>query len=375
MPKVIGRIDKRSAAVTSYWPLPARRLFVSLQEVPWIGLTAIGTLLGVVILFTYFQSIDYFPSDFSALFGIGIASALVAIACIVVLALGLFLPSVMYQDYVVNDAAMQQNTTRIFSEIELISLQIGGVALVFGISAYKDLQDCGVLDRAYTAVALIAALLWLFATARIAASAGTRQQRIKRVFTCCVIGVFSSLLLFVLLPVLPVFASETTSSLIVLVTLWLLAIIGNALAARQSAFLAKMVAGIYVVAVLFILLPWATASTAIFPNMLAEVLGVRHERQQELKVPPKTCELVQSARGATQNDAHIVCVKDSWGTVNAQVLSNVGDQWLIELPMAGDAKQGFAEKLRLTVPKSDIQIVRIAPNTKNTSNKRICTGA
>jgi hypothetical protein len=42
--------------------------------------------------------------------------------------------------------------------------------------------------------------------------------------------------------------------------------------------------------------------------------------------------------------------------VNSQILSNVGERWLVELDAVGDNAAAF-QKLRVTIPRSDLQVV------------------
>lgn len=93
MPKFIKKKSTASVEAKSVWSHKTRRVFQSLNEIPWLSLTAIGTLLGVTILFWYFRSIDFFPSDFSVLIGLGVGAAASAFGALCVLTLGLFAPA------------------------------------------------------------------------------------------------------------------------------------------------------------------------------------------------------------------------------------------------------------------------------------------
>jgi len=63
-------------SIKSYWSIAVRRLFATLNEIPWVSLTALSTLLGGAILFVYFRSIGHVPSDLSSLFGLGVTTSI-----------------------------------------------------------------------------------------------------------------------------------------------------------------------------------------------------------------------------------------------------------------------------------------------------------
>ena len=374
MPKVFGKKNAVDVAVTSYWPKWARRLFESLKEIPWLSLTAVGTLLGVLILFCYFQSIDHFPSDFSALISLGAATAVGAFGLTFLLALGLFLPAATYRNYAFDDAANNADTKRPFTELELICLQLGGVGFTFGVIAHSQYVDCGAVLTGYSLMAVGSLLFWITACLRILFSGGTRKQRFERLRASAGIAVFSSSLCFVFIPLLPVFASESLDATVIFATLWALAIIANASAAKNLPIPGLLLTGGLIVGLLFIATPLATESETIFPKMVANLLGVRQEQAQDLRVPEKTCRLIQSAMGASVSSADLKCEADDWGKAKAQILSNVGGQWMIELAVASVQDPSKKSKLRLTVPGADIQVVRLIedklPDAKKISCKK-----
>lgn len=372
MPKVFGKKSVVERTVTSYWPKWARRLFESLKEIPWLSLTAVGTLLGVLILFSYFQSIDYFPSDFSALISLGVATAVGAVGLTFVLALGLFLPATIYRDYASNDAANPAGAKRPFTELELIGLQLGGVGFVLGLIARSQYLDCGAVLTGYSLLAVGSLLLWAIACLRILRSDGTRKQRFHRLQASAGIAVFSSSLCIVFLPLLPVFASESLDATVILFTFWALAIIANASAAKNLPIPGLLLTGGLIVGILFIATPMATEGDSIFPKMVANLLGVRQEQAQDLRVPEKTCRLIKSAMGGSVSSADLRCEADDWGKVKAQILSNVGDQWMIELAVVSALDQSKTSKLRLTVPRADIQVVRFIGDKLLDPKKTTC---
>lgn len=97
-----------------------RSLFQALNEVPWLSLTALGTLLGVSVLFWYFSSIDFFPSDFSALIGLGVGAAISAFGVLCILVAGLFAPSGFYRTHISEFGEENLERKRKFTEWNLL---------------------------------------------------------------------------------------------------------------------------------------------------------------------------------------------------------------------------------------------------------------
>lgn len=77
----------------------------------------------------------------------------------------------------------------------------------------------------------------------------------------------------------------------------------------------------------------------------------------ELRVPDGTCRLIQSAVSDLRPLKPIMCVTDAWGSVHAQVLSNLGDRWLVELKLMESATQDGQGALRVTIPAEGVQIM------------------
>ena len=71
---------------------------------------------------------------------------------------------------------------------------------------------------------------------------------------------------------MPVFASESLDVTVTFITLWALAIIANASAAKNLPIPGLLVTGGLIVCVLFVLTPIATKSESIFPKMVANLL-------------------------------------------------------------------------------------------------------
>ena len=207
MPKFLGRNNTRKKEIKSHWPNWVRRLFQTLEEIPWVSLTAISTLFGVVILFSYFRSIDYFPNDFSAVIGMGAAASIGAITVIAVLSFVLIAPAAFYRHYASTDYPPDVRVS--FNESELIALQLGGVGGFFAYIAYVSYRDCDQFSWGYALVGATLFLIGFIALARIALRAGSFKSRRLRVWASLTLMVLSLAPIFIIIPLGELFlASE-----------------------------------------------------------------------------------------------------------------------------------------------------------------------
>ncbi|MFZ3126434.1 MAG: hypothetical protein WA136_00330 [Rhodoferax sp.] len=358
MPKFIKKNRAVSGEVKSVWSHKTRRLFQSLNEIPWLSLTALGTLLGVTILFWYFRSIDFFPSDFSVLIGLGVGAAASAVGVLSLLTLGLFAPAGFYRFYLAEPEERAAGTKRHFTELEMVGLQLGGVGLTFGLIAYPVFRDCGTWPSFYSALAAVMLLIWAIVLAKILLTKGNRTTWVEASSTAVGIAVVSMGICLVLLPLTQVFRSKYLYADVILFTLWGFAILVNASAAVKLRSLEISILGGLVVVILFVVLPVAVNQRNFFPQMTASFLGIREDAPAELRVPVKTCELISSAvpEGMTSKD--LGCGAGDWGKVRAQILSKAGDQWLIELAAQKPSEPTAVVKFRVTIPRSDVQVIR-----------------
>lgn len=372
MPKFIKKNSTASGEVKSVWSHKTRRLFRSLNEIPWLSLTALGTLLGVTILFWYFRSIDFFPSDFSVLIGLGVGAAASAVGVLCLLTLGLFAPAGFYRLYLAEPEGRAAETKRHFTEPEMVGLQLGGVGLTFGLIAYPELRDCGTWLSFYSVLTSVMLLLWAMALTKILLAKGSRTARLEASFSAVGITVVSTGIFLVVVPLMPVFRSEYLYIDAIFFALWALAILANASAAVRLRSLEISIAGGFVVVILFVLLPVVANQRNLFPQMTASFLGIREDAPAELRVPVKTCRLIWSAvpEGMTSKD--LGCGAEDWGNVRAQILSKVGDQWLIELAAEKHSDPTAVTKFRVTIPRSDVQVIREVEDRPFLGKPRAC---
>lgn len=372
MPKFIKKNSTASGEVKSVWSHKTRRLFRSLNEIPWLSLTALGTFLGVTILFWYFRSIDFFPSDFSVLIGLGVGAAASAVGVLCLLTLGLFAPAGFYRLYLAEPEGRAAETKRHFTEPEMVGLQLGGVGLTFGLIAYPELRDCGKWLSFYSVLAAVMLLFWLMTFTKILRTRGRQTSWLDTSSAAIGIAAISMSIFLVVIPLMPVFRSEYLYADVILFTVWALAILANASAAVRLRPLEISIAGGFVVVILFVLLPVAANQRNLFPQMTASFLGIREDAPAELRVPVKTCQLILSAvpEGITSKD--LGCGAGDWGKVRAQILSKVGDQWLIELAAEKHSDPTAVTKFRVTISRSDVQVIREVEDRPLLGKPRAC---
>lgn len=363
MPKVFGRKKVAEPALRSHWPVWLRMLFETLRDIPWLPLTAIGTFVGVLLLSTYFQSIDYFPSDISTLIGLGVATAVCALGLYVVLALGLLAPAVMYRQYRNGDKDAPGKADREFHRLELVCLQLGSVGLIFGSLANNDDLNCGKLLTSYSVIAALCVVFCLVAIVRIVGAKGTMGQRVERLNTSVGIAVFSAPAAVIFAYLLPIFKTtyfDYSYLSYLLFVLWALAIVANAWLAERFPVIGLVAVGALVVWIAFIALPMLIGKPSLFPQMVASTLKVRQDRVQEYRVPSKTCLLIQSGFVAS-NIPSVNCGSGDWSAIKMQVLSNVGENWFVEIE-ANTEQNSAGSALRMSIPKVDVHLVQSPEN-------------
>ncbi|MDR7307653.1 hypothetical protein [Rhodoferax saidenbachensis] len=372
MPKFIKKKSAASSAIKPVWSHKTRRIFLSLSEIPWLSLTALGTLLGVTILFWYFRSIDFFPSDYSVLIGLGVGAAASAFGVLCVLALGLFAPAALYRAHISESEEKKAEVKQHFTELEMVGLQLGGVGLVFGATAYPELRDCGIWLSFSSVLSVGMLLLWLVTLVKILLA--REKQTSWRDTTSTAVGIAAAnMFTFVILAsLLPVFSSAYLSAGVILITLWMVAIFANASAAVRLRLLEISIAAGIVVVVLFVLLPAAASKRNLFPEMTASFLGIRDDAPADLRVPTKTCQLIRSAVPDGMVSKDLRCDADDWGKVKAQVLSKVGDQWLIEFSAEKKSDPVAVATFRITIPRSDVQVIREIEDRPFLGQTRAC---
>lgn len=369
MPKFISRKKIPEKRIHSYWPKGTLRLFETLREIPWVSLTAISTLCGVLILFLYFRSIDHFPSDFSSLISLGAAAAACAIAVLVVLSVALFAPAAIYSHYAGDDSSLGHRVS--FSESQLVLLQLGGIGGLFVWIAYPYYRDCDRIHNWYSGVGVVLGLLGLIALAQILIPAGSVGNRFARLRAACFVMLFGLAPALIVIPLGEIVTSPGISFDILFFALWFLAILANAATSNKLPLVGVAVTAIFLVALLYIAVPLAIGHTDFFPQMVAKELGIRKETTTRIWVSRKNCELVKRSQQAQDKNNPLSCLDGDWNELKVQVLSNVGDRWLLELEIEQGAERK-ASGFRFTLPRNEFQIASRIPDTAVSDKPTSC---
>lgn len=201
---------------------------------------------------------------------------------------------------------------------------------------------------------------------------GGWRRRVKRGWTGVSIAVMGLAPFLMLIPLAALFHSEYLDFFVLLFALWIVVIAANALVATRLPALGVVVLAVLVVGWAYISLPLILSRPHMVPTTVASYLGIRGEQAQKLLVLRQTCELVNSAiASAGAKGVDKACV-DPWNELSVQVLSNVGDRWLVELDAPGtDGTMPF--KLKLTISRSDLQVLSQSSKSKKLGNSRVCT--
>lgn len=356
-------IDRSVPDVAASPPDPvglARLLLEQLAAIPWVALGAIGTGFGVALLTFYFQSIDFVPPDIPSVLGASVFVAMLAFALGVWVVVSLVGPLWMYREMglppvVVADG---QGAPRA-AALALPAVQLLGVGLFLslwiGVPAWRECRAyAGALFWIGAVLTLLGAAGWSWSEWRIQGMRPVWWKRLHRVLWVCVWAVLPVGALLALL--WPGQGGEWWH-LGLLAMLWLSVVGASAFLGRFPVWACVLMATVSFPAMVMSL-SVAMGKPSLFPSKVAELAGIRSSKVIELRVPTSTCLLVQSALGTARADKPLNCDGSEWGAAHAQVLSNLGAQWLIEIPLAGNQPQGRNGALRLTVPAEGFHITR-----------------
>jgi hypothetical protein len=371
MPKFINKNNHAIKPTKSYWSESTRRLFETLKEIPWASFTALSTFLGVLILGFYFKSIDYFPSEFSSLIGLGAAASVTAAVFLVAFGLGLFAPSAIYAQYVDKKEASLTRASKAFNKYELIFLQLGGMGIFFLLLSYIDYQACGDTFGWYLAVSMPLLVLSAFHFFKIVRRQTTQTQRLLSATTALGVIALAVTPVVVIWPVAQLFASSAIGVAALLV-IWLLVVVLNAGVAGNIPKFATAITAVAFAVYLYVLVPFLAETPSYFPTVIASFLSVRDNVSQDLRVPKKTCELILSAIDSKTKSDDVGCTAGDWSQVRAKTLSNVGERWLIEVNLVSASNALVTSTLRLTIPRGEVQVINPQHAKKVTSKANAC---
>lgn len=356
MSRLNAKRQEKAAAVKSFWPVGFQRLFLSLNEIPWVSLTAFSTVLGGAVLFLYFRSIGHFPSDLSALFGLGITTAIVSMALLACFAFVLFSPTWLYQHGLADSDPAFQSISRKRVSVALAGLQFG----VFGVFLLYFAYQQFICNRSSICWAIAGGVLCIWGGCSLVQTIRIPMELGQRVWSgvCAVlIGSCGLVPIVVLLPLQQALAPTGFLAVLIFFGLFAVIVFLNAFAAPTLVGRKAAAFSLFVAMYLLMVAPLLGANPVFFPTLVAGALGVREAAPQELRIPQKTCQLLLSAAGPNPPSS-LQCTAGDWGAVTAQVLSNVGDRWLVQIirkeVATGDEDVPY---LRVTIPKDGIQVI------------------
>lgn len=341
------------------------RALAFVREFPWVGLGVLSTCLGVLILYAYFRGIGHVPTDFATLLGAGVGIAGVTFAYLLAVVLALIVPHAVFTQMESLKAAPWRPWSGPLKDANnlLIGAQLFGVGLLFSYVSWGQWSDC----KPGLAYLLTPAAVLVVAGGAIVAHAGQSRA----VWRWTTTGSFVLLLLISSLPLLVLsdllMPTDTPSEwdylLWLLVWLAFIFVLGT-LPKKVPLWALALVVPFLLPSALW-LAPALRGHGDLFPQRVMEMAGIRTTKAVELKVPQATCELIAAtARFGPTGQAVTPCGAGTpWVTVRAQVLSNLGARWWIEVQQVGDLAVDPAEVLRMSIPAEGAQLVQRRPAT------------
>ncbi len=331
-----------------------KRLLRYMGAIPWVTLGAIGTGCGVALLYFYFRSIDFVPADISAILSASLFVALLATAFYLYTVVSLLLPLWAYREAGLDD----QN--EVLRPSSLWALQVAGTGAFLLFVGYQMWRDCKpsaeYLVIPGTILLLVGGAGWLWYDRKRAGHQHPWWRRQLSALNVCFFGTFPFLALFSFL--YPTQGADW-GHLGVFVAVWLLVVLGSSTLFHKMPLWGCVLLVMVVTPLFMVSIPGVLGRASHLPAFVAEMAGIRATQVNELRVPANTCELIQGALGTAMSVTPVTCNEGGgWGTVHALVLSNLGDRWLIELPLAGSQPQGRNGAIRITIPDEGVHTVR-----------------
>lgn len=344
----------------------AGSLLRKLADIPWMGLGAIGTGVGVALLYAYFRSIDFMPSDIPSILAASVFVALLALGFYLVVVLALVAPVWAYREFGLPIAAVLDRPTSPRERWGLPALQVLGVGLFLLFVGVRSWFQCEAIAPWFLlaggGLASVGAAAWV---AIERATAGRRAAWWRRLTPALGVCFFSTLPFAVLVGLLPFGEGAGWWSLALVLLIWLMVVCGTRWEGIPVWGYALLMTGM-LPAVVFAV-PYLLGHSGHFPATVAQMAGIRAVKADELRVPTSTCQLIQSALGGRSAVQGVHCDAGDWGTAHARVLSSFGPRWLIEVQLsAAPGSTSASERLRLTIPGEGVHLVRpqsVAPRS------------
>ncbi len=337
----------------------AKRVLRMLKAIPWVGIGAIGTGLGVLLLVAYFKAIGFVPPDVPSIIGASVFVAMLAVVFSAMVVGGVVIPAWAYQEgQLPHPPGAGAQRIPFAHRLGLPALQVIGVGALISYLGVREWMRCGAYANWYLSIgvafASVGTGIWVWLEfKRIAAP----RPWLKRSGNAAWVALLGALPLGVLMLLLLPGQNIGWSHLIVVIFVWGVVVATSALLDRFPVWGSALIATLCFPLVAFSL-PALFGDASLYVRQVAEIAGIRSARPVELRVPVTTCRLIQSALASAEPRQPVDCDHPEWGSAHAQVLSNLGARWLVEVPLREGA-------LRLTIPADGVQHVYRTPSTQS----------
>jgi len=334
------------------------------RDFPWVGLGVVSTCLGVLILFAYFRGMGHVPADLSTILATGVGIAGISAVYALVMLVALICPHFVYKQMESLRTAPWRPWRGPLKDANnlLIGAQLLSAGVFFSYLTWGLWRTCTPGLEYVLAPAVILVVPGLGLLIHAGWRRGIWQWRTTL-----------GLLFLLALAVLPLLAlsglflhakSGSEWDYLLWLVLWLLFILFLGALPKEAPLWAVAL----VVPVLLPMALWVAPALRghadVFPQRVMELAGIRTPNVVELQVPRATCELIAAtARLAPGGQSGGACgtQETPWVTVRAQVLSNLGTRWWVEVQQVGDAAVDPAEVLRMSIPADGVQLVQRRP--------------
>lgn len=334
-----------------------RRLVDLMGAIPWVTLGAIGTGCGLSLLYFYFRSIEFVPADIPAMLSASLFVGLLAAALCLYTTGSLLAPLWAYRDAGLDDQTDDRKPSSLWA------LQVMGVGAFLLFIGYRLWRDCKehpeYVSIPGAAFLLIGGLAWAWYQNKPVQHRHPWWRRQLSAIGVCFFGVFP---FFALFTVLYPLQGADWWHVGVFVVVWLVVVLATSLLFHKIPLWGCALLVMFVTPLFMVSLPGLQGRISYLPTVVAEMAGIRAKQVNELRVPESTCRLIQSALTSVAVAKPVSCNEDAvWGTVHAQVLSNLGERWLIEVQLDGPQPKGRNGAVRVTIPGEGVHTVRQMP--------------
>jgi hypothetical protein len=355
----------------------ARSSLIFIKEFPLAAVGMLSTGVGVLVMYAYFQSIEYLPSEIGALFALGGLSFVTTAAFVTWIFIAFAAPMWVYQrELSLPGIQSNQSISRRKVDWRYFGLQVGGAGLALVIASVHLLSVCITLSYLPLAFGL-SLLAWGAVSAwdLTIKTIDTFDDKLQRLGVCVMVTVMAFVAVTVIINIVLVNSGPSILASIIIVGVWLVFILASAWFVIRGSALIWSILVLSFLPLLLVVVPGVLGNGYYLPNRVAELSGVRDRDVKLLLVNPSSCELIVSA--VSMMDEVVVSPPlrcnnaRAWTPVYAQVLSTVGTRWLIQIYGASDDALGprieYAS-VRLTLPSDSVQRVQALPARKVVGN-------